>query len=188
VSGYDYTGNPITIDATTSGPTLVVVLAHWCPHCAREIPVLNAWHDSGDVPAGLQVVGLSTAIDANAQNYPPDQWLAAVNWRWRVLADDQQRAALTAFGGTSFPTMIFVGPDGLVRWRISGEYPVEEIQERVDAAMASSVPATTSTSTAAATETAPPSVAAATTATTATTAATTAIVATQPETNALATG
>ncbi len=31
VSGYDYAGNEITIDPATQGPTMVVLLAHWCP-------------------------------------------------------------------------------------------------------------------------------------------------------------
>jgi len=40
-----------------------VFLAHWCPHCNREIPELNAWRDSGEVPADLQVVAVTTAVE-----------------------------------------------------------------------------------------------------------------------------
>ena len=32
---------------------MVVFLAHWCPHCNAEIPVLNEWRDSGEIPDGL---------------------------------------------------------------------------------------------------------------------------------------
>ena len=60
MSGADYDGQPITIDAAADGPTMVVLLAHWCPHCNDEIPRLNEWRDSGDVPEGLDVVGVST--------------------------------------------------------------------------------------------------------------------------------
>jgi thiol-disulfide isomerase/thioredoxin len=146
VSGYDYAGTPFTIDATTGGPTLVVLLAHWCPECAREIPVINAWRDSGGVPAELQVVGLSTGILPDRENFPPDAWLTRVGWVGPLVADDQQNTALNAYGGISFPTMVFVGSDGLVRWRITGEYTAEEIQARVDAAVPSStVPAAAGT-------------------------------------------
>ena len=54
VAGYDYAGNRVTIDPATDGPTMVVLLAHWCPHCNAEIPVLNEWRDSGGDPRGLE--------------------------------------------------------------------------------------------------------------------------------------
>ena len=41
---------------------MVVVLAHWCPHCQRELPMLVDMIDVGDVPEGVSVVGLSTGI------------------------------------------------------------------------------------------------------------------------------
>ena len=144
VSGYDYTGNEITIDPATQGPTMVVLLAHWCPHCNREIPVLNDWRDSGDVPDELNVVGVSTGIRPDAANYPPDEWLATMDWTWPVLADadistddpaDGADSAFRAYGGTTFPTMILVGSDGDVLARFSGEYPVDVIQGVVDDAL-----------------------------------------------------
>jgi hypothetical protein len=68
---------------------MVVLLAHWCPHCNAEIPVLNEWRDSGEVPDGLNIVGVSTAVSADAPNYPPNEWLQEMDWRWPVLADDR---------------------------------------------------------------------------------------------------
>src|SRR5690606_6556929 len=56
VEGYDYGGDVVTIDPASDGPTMVVLLAHWCPHCNNEIPVLNAWRDSGEMPEVLNVV------------------------------------------------------------------------------------------------------------------------------------
>lgn len=146
LSGYDYAGDPITIDPAADGPTLVVFLAHWCPHCNREVPVLNAWRDSGDVPAGLNVVGVSTAVREGEANYPPDEWLTTMDWTWPVLADGDVQAdegddgvfatAFRSYGSTSFPTLAFVDGDGLLRWRLSGEVPVEIIQQLVDTALA----------------------------------------------------
>ena len=77
VAGYDYAGNRVTIDPATDGPTMVVLLAHWCPHCNAEIPVLNEWRDSGGVPEGLNIVGVSTGVSPDAPNYPPDEWLTS---------------------------------------------------------------------------------------------------------------
>jgi cytochrome c biogenesis protein CcmG, thiol:disulfide interchange protein DsbE len=137
LSGFDYEGNATTIDPAHDGPTMAVFLAHWCPHCNREVPLLVDWERSGDVPDGLNVVGVSTDVRSDAPNYPPDQWLRDEEWPWPVLADDENSAALASYGGTSFPTLVFVDGDGTVVRRISGEYPIEEIQQYADELMAS---------------------------------------------------
>lgn len=148
LSGYDYAGDPVTIDPASDGPTLVVFLAHWCPHCNAEVPVLNDWRDSGDVPEGLNVVGVSTAAREGEENYPPDEWITDVDWTWPVLADGDISTdegvdgvfdtAFRAYGSTSFPTLAFVDGDGLLRWRLSGEVPISVIQQLVDASMSDS--------------------------------------------------
>lgn len=145
LSGVDYDGNAITIDASADGPTMVVLLAHWCPHCNAEVPRLNEWRDNGDVPGGLNVVGVSTGINPTRPNYPPDEWLQDVDWEWPVLADDEQPdeqtppPAMDAYGGTSYPTMVIIGSDGQVLARFSGEFSVEQIDTLVDDALANDV-------------------------------------------------
>jgi len=136
VKGQDYTDAAVTIDAQTDGPTLVVVLAHWCPHCNNEIPRLNQWRESGRIPAALNIVGVSTAVQADAANYPPDSWLKAKDWQWPVISDTVDATAMAAFGATGFPTLIFIGSDGEVRWRMSGEIPLDQIEHQVATAMA----------------------------------------------------
>ncbi len=133
VSGVDYEGNVTMIDPATDGPTMVVLLAHWCPHCNAEIPVLNEWRDSGEIPDGLNIVGVSTGASADAPNFPPDEWLVDKDWQWPVLADDaapdaeSPPPAMGAYGGTSYPTLVFVDAEGLVQQRLSGEVPIEVI-------------------------------------------------------------
>lgn len=136
VSGQDFADDPVTIDPTADGPTMVVVLAHWCPHCNAEIPVLNQWRDSGAVPEALNVVGISTAVREDQPNYPPDKWLEDKGWEWPVLSDDLDSTAAQAFGISGFPTLIFVGSDGVVDWRVSGELPVELLRQLVAQGMA----------------------------------------------------
>ena len=146
VSGYDYTGEEITIDATVDGPTMVVLLAHWCPHCNREIPVLNEWRESGEIPDNLHIVGVSTGVTSERDNFPPDEWLTRLDWQWPVLADsdagaddpedDVVASAFRAYGGTSFPTMLFIGSDGRLLARASGELPVDVIAVLADDALA----------------------------------------------------
>jgi thiol-disulfide isomerase/thioredoxin len=145
LSGDDYVGNQVVIDPAADGPTMVVFLAHWCPHCAAEIPVLNEWRDSGEVPEGLNIVGVSTGVTTGQPEFPPDQWLAEADWEWPVLADDRAVAdgvpwgpAMVAYGGQGTPTMVFVDGDGRVFQRLSGEVPIEVIDPLVDELVAAS--------------------------------------------------
>jgi hypothetical protein len=38
--------------------------------------VLLEWEETGRVPEGLEVIGVATATDESAPNYPPSAWLA----------------------------------------------------------------------------------------------------------------
>lgn len=138
LSGADYAGNAVTIEPGTDGPMLVVVLAHWCPHCNNEIPVLQQWEEQGGIPENLQVVGVSTAVSPDRPNYPPGEWLAEKGWAWPVLADDDQLTAANAYGVTAFPFLTFIDADGNVVARTSGELPVEQLQALADATVATS--------------------------------------------------
>jgi thiol-disulfide isomerase/thioredoxin len=134
--GTDYDGEPVTITPGEDGPMMIVVMAHWCPHCNREVPLLLEWEASGDVPDGLSVVGVSTAVSADRPNFPPSEWLADLGWDWPVLADDVVQHGAVALGTTGYPYMVFVGADGDVLARYSGELPIEAVQQLADAAAA----------------------------------------------------
>ena len=77
-------------------PTLVIFLAHWCPHCQREVPLLTQWQKSGGVPDGVDVIGVATGVDKSAPNYPPSQWLANERFPFPVMADSDTSAAASA--------------------------------------------------------------------------------------------
>jgi cytochrome c biogenesis protein CcmG, thiol:disulfide interchange protein DsbE len=143
VSGVDYEGNATTIDPAADGPTMIVLLAHWCPHCNAEIPRLNEWRDSGEIPEGLNIVGVSTGVSPDRPNFPPDQWLVDKDWQWPVLADDANGTAMATYGGTSYPTMVLVDGNGEVFHRLSGEVPIDELNALVEELVGSSAIQTT---------------------------------------------
>jgi thiol-disulfide isomerase/thioredoxin len=130
--GTDYTGQPTDIVPGTGGPMMIVFLAHWCPHCNAEVPVLLEWQDSGAIPPDLQIFGVSTAADPNRPNYPPGQWLQDKGWEWPVLADDVEFTAGTAYGVTGFPGFTLLDADGNVAARGSGEISIDDLQALVD--------------------------------------------------------
>ncbi len=136
ITGTSYAGEPVEVVPGESGPTMVVFLAHWCPHCNSEIPVLNEWRDSGAVPADLEIIGVSTGVTDQRPNFPPGQWLQDRGWTWPALADDEEGSAFRAYGGPSYPYFVVLGADGTVKARAVGELPVDQLDALVDAALA----------------------------------------------------
>jgi thiol-disulfide isomerase/thioredoxin len=134
---YGFNGQRFTIDPGVDGkPLMLVFLAHWCPHCNAEIPVLNEWSTQGLVPDDLNVIGIATGSRADQPNYPPSKWLGDMQWSWAALPDSDKNEAAFAYGVTGFPTFVVVGGDGLVKYRGSGEKSLEEVDALVKAALA----------------------------------------------------
>ena len=135
ISGYDLAGRPAKIDPGSDGKaTMVVFLAHWCPHCNYEIPVLNEWKEKGLMPPNLRVVGVTTASRPDQANWPPSKWLVAKKWTFDQFADSEKQDAAAAYGVGGYPFLVFIDAAGNVTSRTSGEVPVEEISEAANAA------------------------------------------------------
>ena len=113
-------------------PKLVVYLAHWCPHCQKEVPLLQRWIDDGGVPEGLDLYAVSTGVRADRDNFPPAGWLAEEGWTVPTLADSQDMDAARAAGLTGYPFFVGVDGDGRVVERTSGEQPIGVIDTLAD--------------------------------------------------------
>jgi thiol-disulfide isomerase/thioredoxin len=124
--GTDLEGEALTIPS--EGAKLVVFLAHWCPHCQAEVPLLVDWIDSGDVPEGVEVYGVATSNDPNADNFPADAWLAEEGWEQPTLLDDEANTFANDYNVEGFPFLAFVDEDGTVVETMSGEKPISEVQ------------------------------------------------------------
>jgi cytochrome c biogenesis protein CcmG/thiol:disulfide interchange protein DsbE len=128
VTGETFEGDAITIPG--DGPAVIVFLAHWCPHCQEEVPVVQAWIAAGGLPSGVDFVSVATAIDPNAPNYPPDAWLDREGWTAPVIVDPTNSVA-QAYGLSAFPFWVFVGPDGTVRARTVGSVPAADLEAMI---------------------------------------------------------
>ena len=128
LSGKGFTGNVVTTESTGT-PTLVVFLAHWCPHCQREVPLLVEWEKSGNMPTSIDIVAVATGTDSANPNFPPSEWLARENFpaTWPVMADSADKVGGDAFGLSGYPYFVLIGGDGKVLWRASGEVTMEEL-------------------------------------------------------------
>lgn len=133
VVGAEFDGTPMTIKP--GRPTLVVVVAHWCPHCRAEVPRLVAWYQAGQVPAGVDVVGVSTSVDSTKPNYPPSKWLSTEGFPWPVMADSKDQTAANALGLSAFPYFVMLGADGSVLWRTTGEVATADLTAKITASL-----------------------------------------------------
>jgi cytochrome c biogenesis protein CcmG/thiol:disulfide interchange protein DsbE len=133
VSGKGFTGTEITTDGAGT-PTLLVFLAHWCPHCQREVPLLVQWEKDGETPTGIDVIAIATGTDPANPNYPPSEWLAREEFPalWPVIADSNDKKAANAFGLSGYPYFVLVDAQGKVFKRLSGEIPMDELTAIID--------------------------------------------------------
>jgi thiol-disulfide isomerase/thioredoxin len=129
MSGSDLAGESMTIGGS-GRPTLVMFVAHWCPHCQREVPVVQDWVDAGNLPDGVDLVTVSTSIDPSKPNYPPSTWLAEEGWTAPTLVDPDSSAA-TAAGLSSYPFFVVVNGGGDVVARTTGELTTDQLDQLV---------------------------------------------------------
>jgi len=119
VHGASFDGSSVAIHAD-GRPKLLLFLAHWCPHCQREVPVVQAWLDAGRLPGAVDLISVATASDPARPNYPPADWLRREHWQPPVLVDGDNAAA-DRFGLSAFPYWVAVRSDGTVASRVTGE-------------------------------------------------------------------
>lgn len=115
--GTGFDGAPVEIAPGDGRAKLLVFVAHWCPHCRREVPRLVKY----DVPHGVDLYAISTSVDKKRPNYPPSDWLAREGWTAPVLRDDAAGTAAEAYGLEGFPYFVAVRADGTIAARVSGE-------------------------------------------------------------------
>lgn len=130
VSGQRFDGTPITL-STNNQPTVIFFLAHWCPHCNREVPALVQYWKQHGPPAGVQLLSVTTGSNPNYPNWPPSSWIKNEKWPVPVLADDENQDAASAFGLPGYPFFVMLKPDGTVFLRNDGEWPVSDFNAAV---------------------------------------------------------
>lgn len=123
------------ISVQPNKPTLLVFLAHWCPHCQAELPVLVDMAADGAFE-GVRPVAILTGTNPDAPNYPPAAWLEREGWTGEVLVDDDASSAGSAYGLTTYPYLVVVRGDGTIAGRASGELPEADVEALLASARA----------------------------------------------------
>jgi thiol-disulfide isomerase/thioredoxin len=122
VTGETFDGEQVTIGADGNAK-IVVLLAHWCPHCQAEVPLVQSWIESGGLPEGVDLYGVTVLTNRvrDGRTWPPQDWLESEGWTSLTIKDDQQNSIVNAYGMTGTPTYVVLGPDNENLGRISGE-------------------------------------------------------------------
>jgi thiol-disulfide isomerase/thioredoxin len=135
IEGRDRDGDELT--APEAGrATIMLFVAHWCPHCQAEAPVVQQWVDDGGLPDDVELVTVTTSIDESRPNYPPSDWLTDEGWTSPTIADADGHAA-EAYGLSAFPYWVVVDADGRIVLRTTGELAPDQIDQLVEVAQTS---------------------------------------------------
>jgi cytochrome c biogenesis protein CcmG/thiol:disulfide interchange protein DsbE len=130
--GSDFVGAPAEL-VPGGGKRLVMFVAHWCPHCQKEVPLVAAWLASGDVPVDITLVNTGYRADTVGQGptLEPSAWLRAEQWPADVapvVVDDERSSAAQAWGLPGYPYFVMLDDAGRVTGRTSGEKSLAELR------------------------------------------------------------
>ena len=139
VSGTTLDDKPISISLDGTAK-IIMFVAHWCPHCQREVPLIATHLETSPMPDDVDLIMVSTAVDKTRGNWPPSKWLESVGWKLPVMADSAESTAGHTYGLTSFPYFVVVDKEGKVVYRTSGEITVEQFDQLVKAAQTGEAP------------------------------------------------
>lgn len=136
VAGADWEGNPVTIEPDGT-PKIVIFLAHWCPHCQAEVPIIQEWINDGNVPDTVELVSVVTGTDRLRPNWPPQDWLEEEGWTVPVIMDDEITTVAVSYGMSSTPMFLVLDGNNTNLGRVTGELPTDSLNQLVQVAEAS---------------------------------------------------
>ena len=120
-SGPDQYSNIVSLEKDGNAKALIF-LAHWCPHCQREVPAVQEYIDTMGVPDGIDIIAIATSIDKGRENYPPTEWLAREGWTELQIYDIDKKIG-DAYGLNAFPYWVFLDKELNIIARRTGNLP-----------------------------------------------------------------
>ncbi|MCP4086876.1 MAG: TlpA family protein disulfide reductase [Actinomycetia bacterium] len=126
LTGTSFDDSEVTIGADGRAKA-VYFLAHWCSHCQEEVPTVQALIDAGRVPEGLDIYAVATSTVAGRANFPPSQWLEEEGFTPVTMRDTEDGDALLAYGGSSFPYVVYLDSDNQLVGRSRGSLSDDQI-------------------------------------------------------------
>lgn len=133
IAGVQFDGKQLDIKPDGT-PKIIMVVAHWCSHCQKEVPLVQGWLDQEGMPADVELVSVATSNSSSKPNFPAADWLRREKWSVPTIVDDKENKAGTALGVSGFPYFIVTDGQGKVIYRTSGEKTKAEWDAMLEAA------------------------------------------------------
>ncbi len=118
-------GSTLTKADLAGKPTLLLFFASWCPHCQAEAPKMAALAEANP---DLKIVAIGVGYNDTKQNIYDFQSKFSLPF---PTYDDGGKAA-SVYGVSSYPTLVAVDGNGIIRDRDTGEVS----QDRLNALVA----------------------------------------------------
>lgn len=133
LTGEKFDDTSITI-APDGKPMVIMMLAHWCPHCQAEVPRIQKWLNDNGTPDDVELVAIASGTNEARPNFPPGKWLKREKWSVPTMVDSKESTAGNALGLSGFPYFVAVDSQGRVVERTSGELSEQQWEALIDAA------------------------------------------------------
>ncbi len=130
------TKGPFDLALSRGKPTLLEVFASWCPHCQREVPVLDRLYAT--YKSRVNVIAVAGSPYGLDQTQPESQAdVVAFMTRFKAtypIAFDPNLDVAHKYLQGGFPTLVLIGADGNVQAIRDGEVPEADLVKALDAA------------------------------------------------------
>jgi len=134
VGGTNFSGEKVQLLAGNHRAKVVLFVSHWCDECRRELPALARYLGAHPLPAGTDVIAVSTGVDKSKVNYPPSTWFAKAGWTAPVLVDSADGATMRLLGAASVPAYLVTDTSGQVITRGYGSLTTAQLAQLIRAA------------------------------------------------------
>lgn len=133
------TAGPFQLASVTT-PVVLEVFATWCPHCQREVPIMDqlAKQYAGKV-AFVGVSGSPYGIDGSSPENQADvmQFVQKLNVTYPVAYDPELSVANAYLQG-GYPTIVLIDKNKKIRFLRDGEVPEADLRQAIDSVLSSS--------------------------------------------------
>lgn len=116
----------INLYKSLNKPTLLVFWASWCPHCRREMPVVQELYK--DLKSkGMNAVGVSLDKTTNsAEDYIKDNSISFPN---AYAGGDKGKKVVDAYGLKGIPAIYVLDKKGVIKARYIGQVDEDVLRE-----------------------------------------------------------
>jgi len=120
-------GSATSLSSVTDKPTLLVFWASWCPHCQRELPMLQDIYK--DLHSkGMNAMGVS--VDDNIGSAKSFIQSSSITFPNVYAGNDKGMGVVQDYSVRGVPTIFILGKGGVVKAKYEGEVDGSTIRQQ----------------------------------------------------------